>query len=137
MKRHVKNFNGFKNKPNTVFENYESTSWADMINGKEVTITIQDVQNYLKNTPIIEISVDEIKDMCVHKLKTDDVTLQRVMSADLNYPIIISKDLNGEYNMILDGHHRLQKAINTKQKTIKAKVLDLKNVSKEWQFMFR
>ena len=39
--------------------------------------------------------------------------------------------------MILDGHHRLQKAINTKQKNIKAKVLDLKTAPEKYKIMFR
>jgi hypothetical protein len=118
-------------------ENYKETSWADVINGEEATITIQDVEDYLKDEPVIEIPVAEIKDMSIHKSKTDEPTLKRVSAADLNFPIIITKGLDGKYTMILDGHHRLQKAINTNQEAIKAKVLDLKSAPDKYKFMFR
>ena len=52
-------------------------------------------------------------------------------------PHIITKNIDGNYHTILDGHHRLQKAINTHQKTIKAKVLDLKTCPEKYQFLFR
>ena len=45
-----------------LFENhYDGTHWADNFNGKDVDITIQDVEEYIKNEPIIEIPVAEIK----------------------------------------------------------------------------
>jgi hypothetical protein len=116
--------------------NYEETSWSRTIDGELVTIKISEIEKYLEYFPIIEIPVSEIKDMCVHKDKKDEETIKRVESADLKYPIIISKDLKGEYNMILDGHHRLQKAINNNVEKIKAKVLDLKQAERIYQIMF-
>ena len=121
-----------------LFENhYDDTHWADNLNGKDLDITIQDVEEYIKNEPIIEIPVAEIKHKCIHKDKTDEATLKRAAAADLSFPIIITKNLDGSYGMILDGHHRLQKAINTNQETIKAKVLDLKSAPDEYKFVFR
>jgi ParB-like chromosome segregation protein Spo0J len=38
--------------------------------------------------------------------------------------------------MILDGHHRLLKAINNNIETIKARVLDLSTAPKLYQSMF-
>lgn len=48
-------------------KNYEGTSWTAEIDGKEVTVTIQEVQKYLDevNAPTIELLVDDIYDMCV------------------------------------------------------------------------
>lgn len=46
-----------------LFEDYKSTSWSDTINGKKITITIQDIENYLKNNPVIEIPLNEIKNV--------------------------------------------------------------------------
>jgi hypothetical protein len=120
-----------------LFENYyKETSWTIKINGKKETITIQQIQDYLKNQPIIEIPVVEIEDLCIHKDKDDEETKLRSEKSDLSFPIIISKDLDGKYNMILDGHHRLLKAINTNQDTIKAKVLDLREAPKKYKKMF-
>jgi len=120
-----------------LFENYyKETSWTNEIDGKEETITIQQIQDYLKNQPIIEIPVAEIEDLCIHKDKDDEETKLRSEKSDLSFPIIISKDLDGKYNMILDGHHRLLKAINTNQDTIKAKVLDLREAPEKYKKMF-
>jgi hypothetical protein len=45
----------------------------------------------------------------------------------LDHPIIILKS-GGKYKSILDGNHRLQRAIEDKDvETIKAKILDLDN----------
>jgi len=118
-------------------DNYDETYWSKIIGGKDVTIKISEIENYLKTAPVIKILVDDIKDMCIHKNKKDETTRKRADAAELKYPIIISKNLDGKYNMILDGHHRLQKAINTNEKFIKAKVLDLKTSPKVYQMMFR
>ena len=74
--------------------------------------------------------------MCAHKDKTAKETLQRSELSDLNYPIIITKNLNGKWGMILDGHHRLLKAHNHGDKMIKAKILDLKFAPDEYKKMF-
>ncbi len=117
---------------------YEETSWSKKIGGVDVKITIQDIQKLLDDgkVPIEEVSVSEIADMCVHKDKTDEETLKRSESSDLKFPIIISKNMKGEMNMILDGHHRLLKAINSDKDTIKARILDLSECGVEYQEMF-
>ena len=119
-----------------ISEDYADTKWIADIDGEDVTITIKEIQDYLKDEPIIEIPVEEIANMCIHKDKNDIETKQRSEKADLSYPIIISKNLEGKYNTILDGHHRLLKAVNTNQKTIKAIVLDLKQAPEKYQKMF-
>ena len=110
---------------------YDGTCWED----NENKVCIQDVQDYLEdiNAPIIEIPVDEIKHMCVHLGKTDKETLTRSENSDLSYYIIISKNNKG-WKMILDGHHRLLKAINNNIPTIKAKVLDLEKDGVPYEF---
>ncbi len=45
--------------------------------------------------------------------------LQRIRSADLSYPIFVTSK-----HQIIDGYHRVLKAIHTKEKTIKAYVFD-------------
>ena len=46
--------------------------------------------------------------------------------ASLEYPVIVVKS-EGQYRFVLDGNHRLQKAIDEKIESIKAKILDLDN----------
>ena len=128
--RYIKYFRLFESK------HYEETYWEKNIDGERVRITIQDIQDYLKNAPVIKVRVKDIEDMCVHKNKTDKGTLKRSQDSDLSFPIIISKDEKGEYNMILDGHHRLKKAVDNGIDDIEAKILDLGTSPVTYQSMF-
>lgn len=47
---------------------------------------------------------------------------QRILKADLTYPICIAKSKNGKW-FVLDGTHRLAKAYIDNLKTIKAKII--------------
>jgi hypothetical protein len=89
---------------------------------------------YLINEDIIEIPVNKIKEYVLSFRKDRQLTIRRSNLSSLEYPII-SKDINGNYNMILDGHHRLLKAINNNIETIKARVLDLSTAPKLYQSM--
>ena len=51
---------------------------------------------------------------------------ERVAAASLEYPVIVVKS-GGQYRFVLDGNHRLQKAIDEEVESIKAKILDLDN----------
>ena len=51
---------------------------------------------------------------------------ERVAAASLEHPVIVVKS-GGQYRFVLDGNHRLQKAIDEKVESIKAKILDLDN----------
>ncbi len=114
---------------------YEETSWTVTKGGKEITATIQEINNYLKDGEIIKIPVKDIQDMCIHKDKNDKETLKRSEQSNLYYPIIIVKQ-NNQYVMILDGHHRLKKAIVNNIDYIKAKVLDLDISPKKYKILF-
>lgn len=119
-------------------KDFEETYWTTEVNGKQVKVTIHEIQDYLKsvNAPTIEIPVDEIYDMCCHAEKTDEETIERSERSDLSFPIIIAKGINGNWTMILDGHHRLFKAHNNGVKKIKATVLDLKEAPRVYQKLF-
>ena len=81
----------------------------DYIGDNVRNISVSDLQNKLKSQ-LERVTKDE----------------KRIMKADLQYPIIlVQKD--GEFSYVLDGNHRLAKAILTKKKYIKSKVLDLDN----------
>lgn len=133
MKR-IKSFRVFENE-----NHYMATSWTDNIDGVETTITIQEIEKYLQDTnaPVIELEVDKILHLCAHRDKKDKETLERSEKANLDYPIIVSRDTNGKLNMILDGMHRVLKAHNHKIRTIKAKILDLGTSPRKYQIMFR
>ena len=90
---------------------------------------IQDLNDYrYKVTDLIEATKNEkvfklkVSDVFTHYVAPCEDTLtdfidhvKRTMQADLNFPIILSPD-----NFILDGKHRLAKALVTGEKYIKA-----------------
>ena len=101
-------------------ESWRDTGW-ETDNEK---ITIQDVLDYLDNDEVYNLSVKTILDTIGDKFTTVKKDLDRILKADLNHPIIIVKK-NGELSYILDGNHRMKKAIEVGEDTIKVKILDL------------
>jgi hypothetical protein len=117
---------------------YDDTSWTRTIDGREVTITIHDLQRYLddRGVPVTEVPVYEIFHLCAHKDKTDRETISRSDRSDLSYPIIVARDRDGIWTKVLDGMHRLLKARNKGLDAIRARVLDLSDAPDDYKFMF-
>ena len=67
--------------------------------------------------PVTPFSVDKLKWILGHT----DVEDQRIINSDLNYPIIIT-ELSGKW-YVLDGAHRLSKAVEQKLKSINVKIV--------------
>ena len=110
-------------------ENWRDTSWEDD-DGK---ITIGDITDYIGND-IRNISVSDLENKLGDNVSSVTQGEERIMKADLQYPIIlVQKD--GEFSYVLDGNHRLAKAIMTGEEYIKAKVLylDDKNTPEEFK----
>ena len=118
-------------------ENWKSTSWTDVVDGRNVTVTIKKMLSFLKKKkiPIQKIKTNVLEPYALHKTKTDKQTIKNVLKSNLNYPIIVMHYTNTY--QILDGHHRLQKAINKKIPTIKARVVELTDLPKNWQKIFK
>jgi len=84
--------------------------------------TLGDVVDYLGDETV-DVNVLELSQQ-LPPLPTRGA--ERVAAASLEYPVIVVKS-GGQYRFVLDGNHRLQKAIDEKVETIKAKILDLDN----------
>ena len=110
-------------------EDWQDTSWED----DNEKIMIGDVNDYLADIEekTVDINVLELSRQ-IPRLFSDEYlqdpdNRKRIETADLDHPIIILKSA-GKYKSILDGNHRLQRAIEDKDvETIKAKILDLDN----------
>jgi hypothetical protein len=107
-----------------LFESFEQpegiggeTFWESEIDGETIRITLNDVLNYLDNS--FEIDPNEIK----HLLIDVERDPKRIDSVDLKYPIILLKK-NGQFVSILDGQHRIVKALKDGV-SINARILDL------------
>ena len=103
-----------------LLENWRDTSWKT----DDGTVTIGEVDDYLGNKTY-EINTLEVRDQVLKNRNNEPLPTtgqDRVDAANLEYPIIVLKS-GGEYTSVLDGNHRLQKAIDKNLETIKAKVL--------------
>jgi hypothetical protein len=100
-------------------EDWRDTSWED----EEDKITVGDVVDYIGDN-IRNISVVDLQNKLKSQLDSVSKEESRIMKADLQYPIILVQE-DGEFSYVLDGNHRLQKAIMTGEDYIKAKVLYL------------
>ena len=93
---------------------WQRTYWEDE---KGNRITIQEVLLKLQEEPVVSLEVG----ILTHLLSVP-IEECRKERADLSFPIIMVEK-NGEFQNILDGHHRLQKAVDENRTHVFAKVL--------------
>lgn len=125
----IKNFSSFIKSTNESTTGI-GTSWE----GDDGKITLVEINKYLEDnkTKMSIIDTNLIKDLLID-VKRDK---KRVDNANLDFPIVITM-LNGEYNRIIDGQHRLVKSIKIGEPYIKAYVLDLDTAPKKYLNMFK
>ena len=114
-------------------EGLHDTSWE---NDEGDKVTLMDLLNATKDIPVKKISVNKIKS----KLLTwddDEDEVKKIESADLQYPILIFVNDDGKFISIIDGHHRAQKAVRHKLKTIKAKLIPINSLPKDMRKVFK
>lgn len=97
----------------------KDSSWEKEVNGELVKVTLDDVISHLDNG--IELDPKEIEHLLI-KTKREP---ERVKNANLEYPIILLSS-GGEFKSILDGQHRVVKALEDGI-NVKARILDLDN----------
>tara|TARA_R110001606_G_scaffold88112_2_gene198309 strand:+ start:2044 stop:2460 length:417 start_codon:yes stop_codon:yes gene_type:complete len=109
-------------------EGWEDTSWS--LEGGE-KVTIGEIDKYLGNETV-DVDPVKVKDQVLKARGKDRLPVgqgitsqERVDAADLSFPIIAAMQ-GGKYISVLDGNHRLQKAVDH-NKPLKAKILDLDN----------
>jgi len=108
------------------------TFWKD----GDLKVTMEDVISYLdqQKIPVKDVDLNKVKEILIDQDYTGKQK-DRVKKANLNYPIIvIVKD--GKYKSILDGNHRIFKAVEQDLKTIKVRELDLNKAPKEYKKLF-
>ena len=89
-----------------------------------IKFKVSDVIDLAKNKSIKEIDPKDINYDFSGRDEDSTKTKDRVTRADLSYPIIVVKNEKGKIFTILDGTHRLQKALNLNLDKIKTKILD-------------
>lgn len=116
---------------NIISEGLHDTAWEDDDGDK---ITLIDLLDATKDIPVTEIEVKKLKK---HLLTWDDNDeIEKIERADLNYPILIFVEDNGDIISIIDGHHRAHKAIKNGLEKIKAKIIPLNKLPENMKKVF-
>jgi len=92
---------------------WRKTYWEDESGTRT---TIQDILVELQDEPVVSLKIDALT-----HVPSAIIEEYKKQIADLSFPIIVVEK-DGEFEYILDGHHRRQKAIDEKRTHILAKV---------------
>ena len=113
-------------------EGLHDTSWE---NDEGDKITLMDLLNATEGIPVSKVDLEVLKP---HLLTWDDDEEEKgkIDKADLQYPILIFVEDDGSFISIIDGHHRAQKAVKNKLRTIKAKVIPINLLPKDIRKVF-
>lgn len=126
------NIHRIKQMMGVIKEGLHDTSWE---NDEGDKITLMDLLNATEDIPVRNISVEELKP---HLLSWDgDEEVKKIESSDLQYPVLIFVNDDGEFITLIDGHHRAQKAARRGLETIKAKVIPINSLPKDIRRVFK
>ena len=114
-------------------EGLHDTSWQNEEGDK---ITLLDLLNATEDIPVEEVSVEELKPRLL-TWDGDNDEVKKIENADLQYPILIFVNNDGEFISIIDGHHRAQKAARKGLETIKAKLIPINSLPKNIRKVFK
>ena len=108
-----------------------NTAWTAQ-NG--TTIALEQLLADTQLSPVKRISIEQLKKRLVN-WKDDVQEWERVKYVDITYPpIVLISD--SEVDMIVDGHHRIHKAIQLGYKEIDAKLISLDELPAEYEKVF-
>lgn len=96
------------------------------VNGEFITGKVNDLINLTKNLPTLNINILDIPNIPHHSNPEENIY---TMNASLQYPIIVLVD-NNKIKSVLDGNHRIQKALYLGKSKIKAKFVDEYDIKK-------
>jgi hypothetical protein len=92
---------------------WQKTYWEDESGART---TIQDMLSELQDEPVVSLKIDVLA-----HIPSVNIEQHKKEKADLSCPIIVVEK-DGEFQYILDGHHRRQRVIDEKRTHILAKV---------------
>jgi len=121
-------------KNEAVVEGGTETSWSD---GTE-KITLQDILELTKHIKQINLPInDNLKSKLIHwEGNPEEIERINQVTVSTQFPILIIVDEQGQIKSILDGNHRLHKAIQSQAKTIPAKLIKPSDLSDKAKRIF-
>ena len=104
-----------------VAEDGAETSWSDATD----KITLQDILELTKDIKQINLPInDNLKSKLLHwEGNPEEIERVNQVTVSNQFPILIMVDEQGQIEWILDGNHRLHRAIQSQAKTIPAKLI--------------
>jgi len=126
------NISRIKEMMGVLTEGLHDTSWENEEGDK---VTLMDLLNATDDIPVSKVDLEVLKP---HLLTWDgdEEEKGKIDKADLQYPILIFVEDDGSFILIIDGHHRAQKAVKNKLETIKAKVIPINSLPKSIRKVF-
>lgn len=111
----------------------ENMHWS---NGTD-TITLEDILYLTQDVEQIELPIDDnLKSKLLHWNGSSE-EMQRVNTVSTQYPILIMvSEKQSQIEWIIDGNHRLHKAIQSSEKTILAKLIKPSNLNDKAKKIF-
>ena len=88
-----------------------------------------------ENIPVQNVPIKWIKDHLL-SWEGNDEEIKKIEKADLQYPILIFVNDDGEFISIIDGHHRAQKAVRKGLDKIKGKIIPINSLPKNIRKVF-
>lgn len=98
-----------------------------------VTVTLKQILDLTKSIPVQNIPIQILKNKL---LEWDDINEYK-KSVNLKYPVLIIVNNDNDILYILDGHHRIHKAINKNLTVIKAKLIKLRDLPENFQYVLK
>jgi hypothetical protein len=96
------------------------------VNGEFITGKVNDLIALTKNRPSFNINISDIPNIPHHSNPEENIY---TINASLQYPIIVLVDKK-KIKSVLDGHHRIQKALYLGKTKIKTKFVDEDDIKK-------
>ena len=117
-----------------VAEGGAETSWSNDTD----TITLQDILELTKHIKQINLPInDNLKSKLLHwEGNPEEIERVNQVTVSNQFPILIMVDEQGQIAWILDGNHRLHKAIQSQAKTIPAKLIKPSNLNDKAKKIF-
>jgi hypothetical protein len=128
----IDEFLGREKQEDVMSEGLHDTSWE---NDKGDKITLVDLLDATENIPVKNISVEKLKPKLL-SWDGNKKEIAKIEKANLKYPILIFVDDKNRFVSLIDGHHRAQKAVRHKLKTIKAKIIPINSLPKNFKKVF-
>jgi len=117
-----------------VAEGGAETSWSNDTD----TITLQDILELTKHIKQINLPInDNLKSKLLHwEGNPEEIERVNQVTVSNQFPILIMVNEQGQIEWILDGNHRLHKAIQSQAKTIPAKLIRPNNLNDKAKKIF-